>query len=113
MSNKPDYSADFAAAHDMTTFIEKLTGMVSETADMSDFNLMLPKDYELAEADGYFKIYSFTFDDFTFYADAIPNKIEVIHVKFNNGYEITNNSSDSLFHRYARDLVAAYFGDLL
>lgn len=113
MNNKPDYSADFAAAHDMTAFIEKLTGMVSETTDMFGYSLMLPKDYKIIMDDGYFKVYSFEFDAFTVHVDVVAGVFNAVLILFDHEYKIANTGSDSLFHRYAKDLVVAYFGDLL
>ena len=113
MSNKPDYSVDFAAAHDITAFIEKLTGMVSETTDMSDYSLMLPKDYGITNDDGYRKFYSFEFDRFAIHVEIVAGAFDSVLALFDSGYTIVNTNSDSIFHRYARDLVAAYFGDLL
>ena len=113
MSNKPDYSVDFAAAHDMTAFIEKLTGMVSETADLSDLSIMQPKGYEITNDDGYRKFYSFEFDRFAIHVEIVAGAFDSVLVLFDSGYTIVNTDSDSLLHRYARDLVAAYFGDLL
>lgn len=113
MGNKPDYSADFAAAYDMTAFIECLTAMVSETADSSDLSIMQPKEYKVIHDDGYIKVYSFEFDAFRVQADVIAGIFNAVLVFFGDGYKIANMSSDSLFHRYAKDLAAAYFGDLL
>lgn len=113
MRDKPDYSADFAAAHNMTAFIEGLTAMVSETADPSDLSIMYPKEYKSIHDNGYIKIYSFKFDAFTVHVYVVAGAFDAVLVLFGNGYKITNMGSDSLFHRYAKDLVAAYFGDLL
>lgn len=113
MSSKPDYSADFAAAHDMTAFIESLTSMISETADSSDLSIMQPKECKIIHDNGYIKIYSFDFDTFTIRVDVIAGIFNAVLVIFGNGYKIANMGSGSLLHRYAKDLVVAYFGDLL